>query len=480
MKARNFIMAFLFALSTIGLAQAQTVVSREFPLCFRWDNPHYDKTYLENESVEKELFGFVDSLETTKIEQIIIETYASPEGAIYRNNELCKQRAAELKWLLLKRFPETRGKFMLRSAGESWAKLRERVANDKKISDASREKILRILDDNTISLDTRKYRLSKTLGTDPKVGDLWLYLLRYHYRYIRCGAIVIVVVRDTTAVDTAAPSADAAAHSADAAASSVIPSEAKEPAPSVIPSEAKESAEAKEPADTVAAKPLIDSTLSQTLPPETTQEESGQTADIKPVKRHERKPLLGISTNLIYDATYIPHYGFTSIPSLSLEYYPYNGRWTIGADVEWPMWRHWDTHDFMQINNITLWVRRYFSPDLQLYKGAYLFGNVNAVQYGIGWDDKGWEGEGLGGSLGIGYKKYFGNSRFYFDTGLAAGVFWSQYDPYVWGNEATGWYYYDYAGKPEDFRERGKRLLWFGPTRLYFSIGYDLLMRKKR
>ena len=202
MKLRNIIMALLFAFSTVGLAQAQTGVSREFPLCFRWDNPHYDKTYLENESVEKELFGFVDSLETTKIEQIIIETYASPEGAIYHNNELCKQRAAELKWLLLKRFPETRGMFMLRSAGESWAKLRERVANDKKISDASREKILRILDDNTISLDTRKYRLSKTLGTDPKVGDLWLYLLRYHYRYIRCGAIVIVVVRDTTAVDT--------------------------------------------------------------------------------------------------------------------------------------------------------------------------------------------------------------------------------------------------------------------------------------
>lgn len=464
----SILLASATAVNASGSVSESNPVVREFPVCFRWDNPHYDKTYLENESVEKELFGFVDSLETTKIEQIIIETYASPEGAIYHNNELCKQRAAELKWLLLKRFPETRGKFMLRSAGESWAKLRERVANDKNISDASREKILRILDDNTISLDTRKYRLSKTLGTDPKVGDLWLYLLRYHYRYIRCGAIVIVVVRDTTAVDTAAPSADAAAPPRP-----VIPS-----APSVIPSEAKEPSDTTAPA--VAPKPLTDSTLTQTLPPYSAQAESGQMVDNKPVKRHSRVPLLGVSTNLLYDATYIPHYGFTSIPSLSLEYYPYNGRWTIGADVEWPMWRHWDTHDFMQINNITLWVRRYFSPDLHLYKGAYLFGNVNAVQYGIGWDDKGWEGEGLGGSLGIGYKKYFGNSRFYFDTGLAAGVFWSQYDPYVWGNEATGWYYYDYAGKPEDFRERGKRLLWFGPTRLYFSIGYDLLMRKKR
>ena len=102
------------------------------------------------------------------------------------------------------------------------------------------------------------------------------------------------------------------------------------------------------------------------------------------------------------------------------------------------------------------------------------------MRYGIGFDDKGWIGEGLGGSVGIGYKKYFGSSRFFFDTGLALGVLWSRYDPYIWGNEATGWYYYDYLGKPEDFKERSKRLLWFGPTRLYFSIGYDLLMRKKR
>lgn len=469
----SILLASATAVNASGSVSESNPVVREFPVCFRWDNPHYDPSYLDNAQIEKDLLAFIDSLGISQIERIDIIAFASPEGSISRNNELCKLRSAELKWLILKNYPETRGRFVLRPSGESWAMLRERVAADKRLSDASCSKILRTLDDKSMSLDARKWRLSKGLGNDPNVGDIWQYLLRAHYRYIRGGAVIIIYkVPGSQAPGSVSPDAvapgivalDTAA--TDAAAVPVIPSEAKEPSDTTAPA--------------VAPKPLIDSTLTQTLPPESAQEESGQMIDNKQVKRHDLVPLLGVSTNLLYDATFIPDYGFTSIPSVSLEYYPYNGRWTVGVDVEWPMWKHWDRHDFMQINNVTLWVRRYFNPEPHLYKGTYLFGNLNAVQYGMGWEDKGWEGEGLGGSLGLGYKKYFGRSRFFFDTGLALGAFWSQYDPYVWGNEATGWYYYDYSGKPEDFRERSKRLLWFGPTRLYFSIGYDLLMRKKR
>ena len=190
--------------------------------------------------------------------------------------------------------------------------------------------------------------------------------------------------------------------------------------------------------------------------------------------------MLAVSTNLIYDLTYIPGYGLTTIPSFSLEYYPNAGRWTFGADVEWPMWQHFDTHRFMQINNITLWGRRYFQPKDETFKGLYLLGSLGANRYGVGWNERGWKGEGIHASAGIGWKKYLGRSRFFFDTGLALGVFWSRYDPYVYSNEATGWYYYDYSGKPADFTERSKRLLWFGPTRAYVSIGYDLFTRRRK
>jgi hypothetical protein len=101
------------------------------------------------------------------------------------------------------------------------------------------------------------------------------------------------------------------------------------------------------------------------------------------------------------------------------------------------------------------------------------------ARYGIGWDAKGWEGEGVGGSLGVGYKFKLGK-RMFLDMGLAAGVFYTAYDPYVWGNDATRWYYYDYTGDPSAFIRRNKQLFWFGPTRVYLSLGVDLFNRRRK
>ncbi len=198
-------------------------------------------------------------------------------------------------------------------------------------------------------------------------------------------------------------------------------------------------------------------------------------------RRRSLRPVLGVSTNLLYDITYIPGYGLTSIPSFSLEYYPARSRhFTFGMDLEWPMWQHWDTHRFMQINNITLWARRYFPAREDRFRGFYLQAGANAARFGIGWDARGWEGEGLGASLGVGHKWLLGRSRLFIDCGAALGVFYAQHDPYVYGNDATHRYYYDYAGDPAQFRARNQRFFWAGPTRIYLSIGIDLFNRKRR
>lgn len=192
-----------------------------------------------------------------------------------------------------------------------------------------------------------------------------------------------------------------------------------------------------------------------------------------------RVPVVGISTNIPYDLTWVPGYGVTSIPSLSVEYYPRHAKhWTLGADIEWPMWKNQTKHKYLQINNLTLWTRRYFRTRATRAEGFYLLGNVNAMRYGIGFDMKGWQGEGLGASLGAGYKRYFRNKRFYLDAGLALGAFLSRQDPYIWGNDASKWYYYDYWGNPDDFKERNQRFFWAGPTRIYISVGFDLLRKK--
>ena len=196
------------------------------------------------------------------------------------------------------------------------------------------------------------------------------------------------------------------------------------------------------------------------------------------VKPRGIRPVLGISTNLPYDITYIPNYGVTSIPSFSLEYYPSRGHWTLGGDVEWPMWQHYEDHRFLQVNNITLWTRRYFKPTDGRFHGWYLLVNANVARYGIGWDAKGWEGEGVGASLGAGCKVNLGK-RMFLDFGAAFGAFYSAYDPYVYGFDLTKRYYYDYDGDEDKFVPRRKRLMWMGPTRVYISLGVDLFNRHK-
>ena len=200
-----------------------------------------------------------------------------------------------------------------------------------------------------------------------------------------------------------------------------------------------------------------------------------------PAEPEVRVPVVGISTNALYDLTWVPGIGVTSIPSFSLEYYPRRAaHWTFGADVEWPMWKNPNTHKYLQINNLTLWTRRYFRARAEHFQGWYLFGNINGARYGIGFDEKGWQGEGAGASLGAGYKWMFRNKRWYLDAGLALGAFLSRQDPYIWGNDAKRWYYYDYWGDPDEFKERNQRFFWAGPTRIYVSIGFELFGKKKK
>lgn len=210
---------------------------------------------------------------------------------------------------------------------------------------------------------------------------------------------------------------------------------------------------------------------------------SPQERDTTTVPQTERYPVIGLSTNVLYDLTYVPGYGLTSIPSFSMEIYPARSRhWTLGLDFETPWWQHPQTHRYLQINNLTLWTRRYFrtrATRAERFGGLYLLGNVNAARYGIGFDEKGWQGEGLGASLGVGYKWDLGE-RVTLDLGLAAGAFLSRQDPYYWGNDANRWYYYDFQGTADEFVPRRQRFFWIGPTRIYLSLGFDLFKKPKK
>lgn len=431
---------------------------------FRWDRTEFDGSYLENREAISALKLILDQAGSDRIESVTVTAYASPEGVREHNLKLSRKRTKTLLQLVDEYLPGYAQHIIVRDGGEAWEPLRKRIAEDPRLSDAARRKILNILDDGSVGHDTKKWRLQNRLGSDPVLGDLYDYILKNHFCYLRC---LHIKIRYTDSDERKSGTPE------------IIPQEAAGPPPAEAQPQEQEELHPDHPvqqeeselphqpeADDNHILPEVGEALFDAL-----------TELIKPLR-----PVFAVSTNLLYDGTYVPNYGFTSIPSFSVEYYPSKyGRVSFGADVEWPMWQHPDEHRYLQIQNITLNGRWYFAKTyLSNYRGPYVLANVNFARYGIGWEEHGWEGEGFGASVGIGYKhSLFGSKRLFWDTGIALGGFYTKYDPYVWGNDATGWYYYDYVGDPAKFSERSKGMAWFGPTRVYFSIGIDLFNRKK-
>ena len=452
----------------------------ETQIHFRWNQTNYEENYLTNSDAANKLCSMLEEIGLESIDSVNVVAYASPEGVYEHNMMLSRNRAQEFNAAVRERIGLGGSSFKLdvRPGGEAWELLRTRVVADTVVSETARSRVLNLLDDDSVARDTKKWRMMHNyLGNTPQEGDVYHWLLLNHYRYLRCLAVNIYIREQQVEISPRAPlgrndnndttSVITNTTSVITNTTSVITDTSF-----VIPSEVEES-----PVDSTAVTHIEEMPDQVRLEEEAVRHEDAIPAipDI-PVSR-KTKPIIGLSTNLLYDVTYMPGYGLTSIPSFSLEYYPAEGHYTFGADVEWPHWLHPAQHRYNQIHNITLWGRRYFKSGEDGFRGCYVLANINAAQYGIGWDQKGWEGEGAGISAGIGYKWTFG--RFYLDLGAAAGFFYSKYDPYVWGNDSTGWYYYDYYGPTDSFTPRRMVLTWFGPTRAYISIGYNLFNRRK-
>ena len=202
-----------------------------------------------------------------------------------------------------------------------------------------------------------------------------------------------------------------------------------------------------------------------------------------PVVEKERRHLLAVRTNLLHDFLYVPKFGFAPGANVQLEYYPLTGHYTANAGFTFTNHRHWDEYKFFQIRDLQLELRRYFRGGGE-FMGPYLGAYAEGTVYGIGFGKtKGWEGEGGGAGLSAGWVwplNRKGNLRL--EVSASLGVFYSRFDPYVYGNPITGnedgLYYYDYYGNTSEFIRRNHELFWLGPTNAGIHITYDILYRK--
>lgn len=212
--------------------------------------------------------------------------------------------------------------------------------------------------------------------------------------------------------------------------------------------------------------------------------------------RKPRRELLSVKTNLLFYGFYMPsgYDRWCPIPNVAVEYYPLHGHFTYGASFDCPWWQDHFAYKFFEIRNYQLEARYYFrSGDIRrnlpgqgkAFRGLYLQAYAHGGIFDICLDaNRGWEGEAVGGGLGVGYVLPLSRTgRWSLEFALQAGYLRARHDPYQWEDpvEPTkhdNRYYYKWTLDADQFQLRQYRFNWFGPTRVGISLSYNLLYRR--
>lgn len=218
-------------------------------------------------------------------------------------------------------------------------------------------------------------------------------------------------------------------------------------------------------------------------------------ADSVCVATSEPRELLSVRTNLPEWVAAIPKYGFCPMPNVAVEIYPRKGHFSYGIAFDCPWWSKSSEHQYFRLRNYTLetryypdrvWARSHRSTNGSPFRGFYISAYANTFVYEIALSStNGMMGEGVGAGAGVGYAMPLGSKgRWRMDFGVKLGWFVTNYDKYRYGCPVEkiddGRYYYDFIGKPTDFRKRLYRYNWFGPTRVEISLSYDLFRHRRQ
>ncbi len=207
-------------------------------------------------------------------------------------------------------------------------------------------------------------------------------------------------------------------------------------------------------------------------------EEKDTVVEVIPVD-YTREPMLSLKTNLLYDAFWMPRFGYAPIVNIMAEYYFHDSHWTALLEYDFPWWSRDNKHKYFQVLNWTGEARYFFKKDA-VRQGWFVdaYGQYNYWDFSFNREDA-WQGEGWGAGLGAGWVKRLGtDSRWKIELFAKVGFYTAKYDPYHAGVPYEGKYYYDWYDEINKFVRRNYRWHWIGPTSVGVNISYDLLFRR--
>lgn len=465
-----------------------------YRLYFACDKTSYDGGYMDNELTAEAIMALLQELDADRIESVMVTSYASPEGVYEHNLMLSRLRGKCFESLAKTRFPLMNGHIRLIDGGEAWEPFRQQVFEDMQLDESVRVRILNLLDDDSVRGDTKKWRLQNRFG-----ADTWRYILKNHFRYLRCVEIRIAYLDSARSIHTEAtiPGADSQTGTTDATQGTVT-SEVKPQTATVyvitdddlLLTEAitaddqdllveidETNASASYPripvTDAISDQPAIYETESGNEsviveePGTATEIETGSETEEAPAKAWEQKPIFALSTNTLFDLAITPNFAIEV---------PFGHNWSGYIDYTFPWWLTRANDRAWQIIKLDLGARYWLSRHNESDPWDILTGHFIGIDLGAGYYDiephhKGYQGEFQMASVEYGYTWRLGK---YWRLQAYAGAGWmATHYRYYEANMNDTRLIYKYPG----------RYTWFGPTKVGVSIEViipnDFWLKKK-
>lgn len=183
----------MLCLSLLGYAaSAQTHLTPEsesFIIRYRVNRTEVDEDILDNKDNLEKIKAYLKR--SPRIDSIVIYSYASPEGGFHNNARLAKGRGQSAKEYFLDNLPKDShfpdSLIIIDPTPENWVGLRALI--EENYYEQDRERVLQIIDDDSVGVETKKWRL-KQLNR----GNTWRYILKHYMPLLRYSTWICVWV----------------------------------------------------------------------------------------------------------------------------------------------------------------------------------------------------------------------------------------------------------------------------------------------
>ena len=164
-----------------------SAVTEAFSLYYECDSTTVNPDYLDNKAQITRILRYIKN--SPRIDSITIYSWSSPEGRYAHNLQLSQERAKTAKRFLLSNSPDSlklnSSKIKISPVAENWEGLIAKVKECYHFS--NRDAVLKILHDETISNDVRKWKI-KCLDQ----GQSWRYLIDNYMPPLRAASWICV------------------------------------------------------------------------------------------------------------------------------------------------------------------------------------------------------------------------------------------------------------------------------------------------